>query len=295
MSSMTDKLKIWLLAIRPKTLPAAAGPVIVGTAVAWQDGVMVVLPAISAFLCALLLQVAVNLANDYFDAKNKIDSKERLGPVRVTQSGLIPPVQVKMAMIVCLVLAALLFCYLAAVGGWPILVVGVASLLAALAYSGGPYPLASHGLGELFVFLFFGLVAVGATYFIQAKALTEVVIYAAFPPGLLITAIMVINNLRDIETDKKAGKFTLAVRLGTTKTILFYRLLLAVSYLFPIFFIYRGWAGSMVLLSFVTIPLGLSLAREVGAVHGSALNMTLARTAQLSLFFSLLFAFGLII
>lgn len=291
-----SKISLWWLAIRPKTLPAAAAPVAVGTAVALLDGVFAGVPAIAAFLGALLLQIAVNLANDYFDAKNSIDSEERLGPVRVTQSGLIPAGQVKGAMILTLVAAGLVFLCLTTVGGLAIFLVGVASVLAALAYSGGPYPLASHGLGELFVFIFFGLVAVCGTYWVQAVDLSWLVVVASFPPGLLVSAIMVVNNLRDRETDVKAGKNTLAVRIGRKNTILLYRLLVVVAYVVPLLFLLPGTgAGVLVLLPFITVPMAWSLCREIELITGSELNEMLARTAQLSIFFCLCFAAGLVL
>lgn len=293
MSNSQSKISLWWLAARPKTLPAAAAPVAVGSAVAYADGVFSVLPAFAAFLGALLLQIAVNLANDYFDAKNEIDSAARLGPVRVTQSGLIPPSQVKLAMILTLVCAALVFSYLTFTGGVVIFWVAVASVLAALAYSGGPYPLASHGLGEIFVFIFFGLVAVCGTYWVQGQTLSWLVVAASIAPGLLISAIMVVNNLRDIETDKPAGKKTLAVRLGRKNTIVLYRLMIIVAYLsLPLVTIVSRieW---LIYLPIITIPMALSLCKEVSNNTGSELNNTLAKTAKLSLLFSLLFAIGL--
>lgn len=287
-----NRAYLWWLAIRPKTLPAAAAPVLVGTAMAVRDGMFAELPALAAFLGALLLQIAVNLANDYFDAKNAIDSAERLGPVRVTQSGLIPPGQVKGAMMLCLAAAGLIFGYLSWVGGVPILLAGIASVLAALAYSGGPYPLASHGLGELFVFIFFGLVAVCGTYWVQAVSLSWAVVATSLPPGLLITAIMVVNNLRDRDTDGKAGKNTLAVRLGEQNTIRFYRGLVLAAYL-----VVGGLAAAtgapLVLLPFATAIQGRNLWRQIALAKGSALNEYLARTAAFSLLFCLLLAIGL--
>lgn len=288
-----SQLQYWWLAIRPKTLPAAAAPVAVGTAVAIEDAAFSFAPALAAFLGALLLQIAVNLANDYFDAKNSIDSKERLGPVRVTQSGLIAPAQVKVAMIICLVLAGLTFFYLTTVGGWTIFLIGIASVLAALAYSGGPYPLASHGLGELFVFIFFGLVAVCGTYWVQAVSLSGFVIIASIAPGLLISAIMVVNNLRDRDTDVKAGKNTLAVKIGKERTVTLYRLLVVLSYGVPVLLMLSAGAGVLVLLPGLTIPMAVSLCREIRKNSGSELNETLARTAKLSLLFCLLFAVGI--
>ena len=290
-----SKLQLWVLATRPKTLPAAVAPILVGTAMALADGFFSILAAFACLVGATLLQIAVNLANDYFDAKNDIDSEERLGPVRVTQSGLIPARQVKFAMILCLVAASLVFCYLSYLGGLPIVLVGIASVLGALGYSGGPYPLASNGLGELFVFIFFGLVAVCGTYFIQATQLSWLAVMVSVPPGLLITAIMVINNLRDIDTDKKAGKKTLAVMLGRAKTVLEYRLLLLFSYLMPIVMWATGVRTWYILLPLLSLPLGIKLWKEVEVCVGSELNNTLAKTAKLSLMFSLAFAIGLIV
>jgi 1,4-dihydroxy-2-naphthoate octaprenyltransferase len=220
-----------MLAARPKTLPAAVAPVAVGIAVAVRDGSFAPLPALAALAGALLLQVGVNLANDYFDFKKGVDTAGRKGPLRVTQAGLISPDDVRLGMALVFLLAALVGVYLVAIGGWPILLVGTASILAALAYSGGPWPIASHGLGDVFVFLFFGLAAVCGTYYVQALALTPFAVTAAVPPGLLITAILVVNNLRDIETDSKVGKRTLAVRLGPRGTLAEYAALVAGAYL----------------------------------------------------------------
>lgn len=294
MTENVSKIQLWWLAIRPKTLPAAVGPILVGTAVAMADGGFQLLPALGCFLGAMLLQIGVNLANDYFDFKNKIDSEERQGPVRVTQSGLIPPEQVKLGMIISLVVAAAVFIYLAFVGGWPIVLVGVASVLAALAYSGGPFPLASNGLGELFVFIFFGLVAVGATYYIQTGGLTAMALLAAIPPGLLITAIMVVNNLRDIDTDKKAGKRTLAVMLGRYRTISEYKLLVWSSYGIPVLMLGFGMADGFILLPMTTLPMARSLVIKIECDLSDNLNELLASTARLSLLYSLMFSFGLV-
>ena len=285
-------LSLWWLAIRPKTLPAAAAPVAVAAAAAIHDNLFAPVPVVAALLGAMLLQIAVNLANDYFDAKNDIDSEARLGPVRVTQSGLIPPSRVRAAMVGCLVLAGMVFFYLTVVGGLPILVVGVASVLAAVAYSGGPYPLASHGLGELFVFIFFGLVAVGGSYWVQALSLSWAVLAVSVPPGLLITAIMVVNNLRDRETDGPAGKNTLAVRLGEAGTIGLYRGLLGGAYLVAVVLAILVYSVAT-LLVLVTLPFGYRLWREIAAAKREQLNSTLAATARFSLLFSLLLAAGI--
>lgn len=289
-----SSLQSWLLAVRPKTLPAAVGPVVVGSGVALGEGHFSLLPALACLLGAMLLQIGVNLANDYFDYKNNIDSEERLGPVRVTQSGLIAPAVVKMGMIISLALASLVFLYLSFIGGPVIAVIGIGSVLAALGYSGGPFPLASNGLGELFVFIFFGLVAVGGTYFVQAGQLTWLAMAAAVPPGLLITAIMVVNNLRDIDTDRKAGKRSLAVILGRKGTIIEYKLLLLLSYLVPGALYISGHSSAVMLLPFFTLPMALGLVRKIDNESGRSLNTILAATAKLSLLYSLLFSVGLV-
>lgn len=288
------KIKPWIIAIRPKTLPAAVGPVAVGSAAAAGDQMFAFIPAMACLAGSLLLQITVNLANDYFDFVNHIDSEKRLGPVRVTQSGLIAPHAVKMGMMFSLFLAGLVFAYLVYIGGIPIFITGIACVLAALGYSGGPWPIASNGLGDLFVFIFFGLVAVCGTYFIQAGQLTAMAMLAAIPPGLLITAIMVVNNLRDIETDRKAGKKTLAVILGPKKTILEYKFLLLISYFMPPALFFSGLAGPRILLPLLTIPLAWKLNKSIEREQGASLNDLLAGTAKLSLLFSLLFAAGLL-
>lgn len=288
-----SKFQLWVLATRPKTLPAAIAPILVGVAAAFVAGEFHFVASLACFLGAMLLQIAVNLANDYFDAKNDIDSEERLGPTRVTQSGLIPAGQVKAGMIFCLLMAGLVFVYLSNLAGLPIVLVGIASVLGALGYSGGPFPLASNGLGELFVFIFFGLVAVCGTFFILVGKLMPIAFIASISPGLLITAIMVINNLRDIETDTKAGKRTLAVMLGRKNTILEYRLLLVGSYAVVIFMWLFDSNNFYLLLPLMSFPLARELWLEVEECTGSDLNNTLAKTAKLSLLFSLAFAVGM--
>lgn len=284
----------WVLAIRPKTLPAAVCPVIVGTAMALADKEFKYLPALAALAGALLLQIGVNLANDYFDYIKGIDTSERLGPIRVTYSGLIPAPHMRWAMVITFGFVALIGVYLVIVGGWPILMAGTASILAALAYSGGPFPLASHGLGDLFVFIFFGLVAVCGTYYVQSLQLTPLVLYAAVPVGMLITAILVVNNLRDILTDRRAGKNTLAVRIGERGARIEYVLLLAGAYVVPIFLFLAGKVSIFALLPLISLPMAISLSRTVCRKEGRVLNQGLVGTARLSLLFSLSFSIGLI-
>ena len=285
-------IQIWLLAARPKTLPAAAVPVIVGTAIAFSEGFFAPLPALAALLGAILIQIGTNFANDVFDYQKGADTNARLGPLRVTQAGLLTPRQVMSGMIIAFALATLVGLYLVFVGGWPIVLIGLFSIASGIAYTGGPYPLGYHGLGDIFVFIFFGLVAVCGTYYVQALSLSLAAIWAALPIGLLATAILVVNNLRDIETDRQAGKRTLAVRFGERGARLEYNLLLALSYLVPMLMWFSGSGNFGVLLALLSIPLAIPLLRLVNTEKGRILNQGLARTARLELIYGGLFAVG---
>ncbi|MDJ0874569.1 MAG: 1,4-dihydroxy-2-naphthoate polyprenyltransferase [Desulfobacterales bacterium] len=295
MSDKNSPLHNWLLAIRPRTLPAALAPVAVGSALAQADDAFRLLPTLAALTGALLLQVAVNLANDYFDFKSGVDTAARLGPVRVTQSGLIAPAAVRTAMLATLGTAGLIGCYLVTVGGWPIALIGVAAVAGVLGYSGGPFPLASRGLGDLCVFIFFGPVAVMGTYYVQALAVSRAALILSLPPGFLITAILVVNNLRDIETDRAAGKRTLAVITGPGFTRLEYALLVTLAYIVPLIYYFRGHYSAWILLPFLSLPLALRGTRMIFTASGRNLNDGLGRTAILSLVFSLLLALGLVV
>ena len=289
------QIRAWLLAARPKTLPAALAPVLVGSALAFSDASFSWLPACAALVVALLLQIGVNLANDYFDFVSGVDTQSRLGPTRVTQSGLLSPLKVRAAVGVVLGLSVVPGGYLVAIGGWPVLLMGLAAIIAALAYSGGPFPLASNGLGDVFVFIFFGLVAVCGTYYVQAGDVTATAVALAAITGLLVTAILVVNNLRDIETDRRAGKFTLAVRLGRTGAKLEYAILLTAAYGGTAMLRFTGAASHWVLLPLLSLPLAVLLVRRIWTdATGTALNRLLAATANLALVFSLLLAAGLI-
>ena len=285
-----------MLATRPRTLPAAVAPVMVGTAVAIADGQFAWLPAAAALSVALLLQIGVNLANDYFDYVKGIDTSDRLGPPRVTQSGMIPAKQVKAGMVVTIILSLIPGLYLAIVGGWPVILIGLFSFAAALAYSGGPFPLASHGLGDLFVFIFFGLVAVCGTYYVQALDLTPMVWLMGALQGLLITAILVVNNLRDIHTDRRSGKRTLAVMIGERGSRIEYLLLLTTAYAIPFILWLSGRNSVWVILPVFSLPLAFSLTRLIWAgAAGAVLNEALAGTAKLALVYSLLLSIGLVL
>jgi len=293
-ANMTRRQR-WLMAIRPRTLPASVTPVLVGTAAAYRDGGFRLLPAAAALLGSLLLQIGVNLANDYFDFKRGYDTPDRLGPVRVTAGGIIAPETVRNAMILDLFAAATIGLYLVWVGGWPILAVGAASILAALAYSGGPYPLASHGLGDLFVFIFFGLVAVSGTYYVQSLTLTPLAITASVPVGLLITAIIVVNNLRDIPTDAKVGKRTLAVIVGEKGTRGEFVALVAASYVLAAVLWVMDDKNPALLLPFLSLPFALRTTNKVLHSRGAELNKALSSTALLSLLFGVLLSAGLVV
>jgi 1,4-dihydroxy-2-naphthoate octaprenyltransferase len=286
----------WLLAARPKTLPAALSPVIVGTALAFADDRLAWLPALAAALGALLLQILSNFANDYSDFFRGADTPDRLGPVRVTSAGLITPAQMRSGIIVVIGLSVLVGLYLVWVGGWPILAIGVAGIVAALAYTGGPFPFGYYGLGELFVLLFFGVAAVCGTYYVQTLSLTWTVVTASFAVGALVTAILVVNNYRDIDTDRRAGKRTMAVRLGRRGAQIEYMALLAFAFVLPVILWLVQGVGAWVMLSWLTLPLAVQLAQTLrNATDGLTLNKTLAGTARLGLLFSLLLAAGIVL
>lgn len=293
--STKSPLEIWWLAIRPRTLPAAAAPVIVGSALAFYDGAFQLLPALAALLGALLLQIGANLANDVFDFKKGADTADRLGPPRVTQMGLLTPNQVLLGMSIVFGLAALIGLYLVILGGWTILVIGVLAILCAIAYTGGPFPLGYYGLGEVFVFIFFGLAAVLGTYYVQAGEVTALALFSALPVGFLAMAILVVNNLRDIETDRAAGKKTLAVRFGAPRARAEYSALLLLAYLVPLFLALGDFQLVWLLLAWLSLPLAAPLLRTVNSQVGRALNSALAGTARLEIVYAVLFALGLVL
>lgn len=290
------KLQAWILASRPKTLPAAAIPVIVGTALAISAGTFRPAPALAALLGALLIQIGTNFHNDLYDFKRGTDTEERLGPTRVTSAGLLSPREVEVGTWSAFGLAACIGLYLVYVGGWPILVIGAASILAAIGYTAGPAPYGYYGLGDLFVFVFFGLVAVIGTYYVQALAVTPAAVLASIPVGALSTAILVVNNVRDLPTDHAAGKRTLAVILGRRGAGVEYALLLLSAYVVPLLFWTLLDAGIWVLLPWLTAPLAVRLYNTVRTeTDGVILNTALAQTAQLLALHGILFSVGLIL
>jgi 1,4-dihydroxy-2-naphthoate octaprenyltransferase len=251
------------------------------------------LPALAALVGSLLIQIGTNLTNDYYDFKNGADTAARLGPTRVTQSGLIAPSTVLFAAVGAFLAAVGVGLYLVAVGGWPILVIGILSVLAGFAYTGGPYPLGYHGLGDVFVFLFFGLVAVCGTYYVQAGSVAPAAWLAALPVGAIGTAILVVNNLRDESTDVQAGKRTLVVRLGVRAGKAEYLTLMGVALAIPVAMWLSGLAGPGSLLALLGLPAALPPIRRVLRESGRALNPALGETARLQLVFGLLFSLGL--
>lgn len=285
----------WLLAVRPVTLFAAVAPVLVGTAAAEADGQFRPLVFVATLAAALLIQIGTNLANDLFDFERGADASDRLGPPRVTQGGLIPPAQVRAGIFVAFGAAAAIGLYLVAVGGWPILAIGALAILCGLAYTGGPLPLGYYGFGDVLVFIFFGLLAVVGTSYLQTKELSAVAFVAAIPVGLLVSAILVVNNLRDIETDRRAGKLTLAVRLGARATRVQYVLFILGPYaLLPVLLL--AGVGAWLWLPWLTLPVALGLSRAVlSGATGRVLNPVLKHTAQLHLAFGSLLALGLIL
>lgn len=288
--------RIWLLAIRPATLPAAISGVVVGLGAALAVGASFRPDvALGCLAVALLLQVAANLANDLSDFRKGADTTTRTGPVRVAAAGLVTERQLEVAVALTLGLAGLVGLWLAVVGG-PILVgLGALAMVATLAYTGGPWPYGYRGLGELFVFVFFGLVAVVGTAYLQAGRVDPLFVAAAVPVGALTTAILVVNNLRDIPTDSAAGKRTLAVMLGARAATAEYAALLAVSFIVPVGLAVAGH-GFAVLLPILAAPLALPLWRTVRTfTEPRQLNPVLGATARLTLVHGILFAAGLAI
>lgn len=285
----------WVLAARPKTLSAASVPVLVGSACAFALGSFKPGPALAALAGALLLQIGANFANDVYDYEKGADTAERLGPTRAVQAGLISPAAMKRGMYLIFAVALLIGVYLTLVAGPVILAIGITSILSAIAYTGGPYPLGYNGLGDLFVFVYFGLVAVCGTVFVQVAHVPPLALWCSLPVGALATAILVVNNLRDADQDARVGKRTLAVRWGKRAVIYEYGLLLAISYAVPLFLATSSAQGRFVLLPLLTLPLARKLMRAVATESGRDLNARLAGTAKLLLLFGLLFTLGIVL
>jgi 1,4-dihydroxy-2-naphthoate octaprenyltransferase len=288
--------RIWLMAARPKTLPAAVAPVLVGTALAATEGTFRPLTFLAALVGALFIQIGTNLSNDYSDARRGADTEDRLGPVRVTAGGLVPPRQVLVATYVAFALAVLCGIYLIATAGWELLLIGIASILAGVLYTGGPRPYGYEGLGEVFVFLFFGVAAVAGSYFAQTEQWVWEAFALSVPVGLLAASLLVVNNVRDLETDRRAGKRTLAVRLGRERTRALYASMVALAFLTVLVPWLAGSLDAWVLLSWLVAPVAARLIATVrGHADGPTLNRALAGTAMMELLFCLLLAAGILL
>ena len=287
---------MWLLAARPATLPAAVVPVLVGTGAALHGlreiHERVFVPIL---LAALLIQIGTNFANDVADFHRGADTAERLGPLRVPQGGLVTPRQVQRATYITFGLALLIGLYLVTLagGGWPILTIGVVCVLAGLLYTGGPWPFGYHALGDLVCFICFGVLAVLGTAYLQTRTITALVLWASIPVSCLVTAILIVNNLRDIDTDRRVGKMTLAVWLGRRGTRAEYVACLVVAFAVDVGIGLAGLVGAWWWLPLLSLPLAFWLARFVGTTEGRALNRALKRTGQLHLLFGILFAAAL--
>ncbi|HEX8066378.1 MAG TPA: 1,4-dihydroxy-2-naphthoate polyprenyltransferase [Thermoleophilaceae bacterium] len=289
-------VRLWLVAARPRTLPAAVAPVLVGTALAGAEDVFRPLRFACALVGSVFIQVGTNLANDYSDARRGADTEDRLGPVRVTAGGLLPPRRVLVGTWVAFGIAVAAGAYLIAVAGWELLLVGVASIAAGVLYTGGPRPYGYEGLGELFVFLFFGVVAVVGSYFVQVEELRWEAFALSVPVGLLAAAILVVNNVRDADTDRRAGKRTLAVRLGRPRARRLYAAMLGLAFAAPVVVAAAGGLSWWLLLALLSAPLAPPLMRAVGTrTDGPSLNAALAGTGRLLAVYSLLLAAGVLL
>ena len=283
----------WIITSRPKTLTAAISPAVLGSALAFSDGYFNILTFIVILITAMLIQIGTNFSNDLFDYLRGVDNADRLGPDRALQKGLVSKEEIQRAIIIIFIIAIIFGFYLAYLGGWPIVVIGLLSIFSGIIYTGGPYPLAYNGLGDLFVFIFFGLIAVSGTYYLHTGILSTTSIIAGCTIGALATAILVINNLRDINTDKKYGKNTLAVYIGQKLTKIEYIFLMIIAYSIPIYISYILGHKSAIYIIYFTLPISMRLILEILYKQGRDLNKTLEGTAKLLLLYTILFSFGI--
>ncbi len=292
MSSFT-KLGIWIVAIRPRTLWAGVSPVVIGTAMALEAGKLHWPSAVVCLLVALTIQIGTNFANDYFDFVKGTDTPDRLGPTRVTQAGLITPEAMKQAFIALMIIAGVLGLSLFPRGGWPIIMIAILSIASGILYTGGPFPLGYHGLGDIFTLIFFGPVALGGTYYVQTLEINSVVIVAGFAPGLLSVAMLTVNNLRDIDEDRSTGKRTLAVRFGRRFARLEFVIAVIVAGLIPIILSLTSSRNRYSLAaSFVMLAAIPAIKTVLSDTTGPVLNKTLANTGKLLLLYSVAFSIG---
>jgi 1,4-dihydroxy-2-naphthoate octaprenyltransferase len=293
MSTLWNRLRVWIQAARPKTLAASLAPVLVGTAMAVEAGGGAPIVAGFTFLSATLIQVGVNYHNDYTDYLQGTDTDDRVGPLRVTQAGLVPPTTMRRATVFVFGAAVAAGAYLIYRGGWPILVVGMASVATAIWYTAGPYSLAALGLADVAVFLFFGPVAVGGTYYVQALACPPEVLVAGIGPGLFSVGILLVNNIRDAPNDRAAGKRTLVVRLGRSAGVVLYGLALGGALLVPVVLVLWTGRHPWILSTLVLLPgVGQAVRTAARTTTPDKLNPLLATTGRLLALWSVLFAVG---
>ena len=290
---MNEKIKLWILASRPKTLPAAVAPVLVGTALAFNAGKFNAVAASVALVCSLFIQIGTNFVNDLYDYLKGTDDENRVGPERALASGWIKPEEMKMAIYLTFGFTFLLGLYLVWHAGWIILLIGLLSILSGYAYTAGPYPLAYNGLGDVFVFLFFGIVAVAGTYYVQALEFSHLALVVAVPVGLLITDILVINNYRDADEDAKKNKQTLVVKFGKRFARLQYLGSVIIAFFVPPYLYLFEKKSLWIFLPILSLPLAVKLIKDVYKLTGTELNKTLEQTAKLSVIYSILFSLGI--
>lgn len=287
---------IWLRAARPHTLAASLVPILAGASLAWHHNMFRWDTTLVALICAILIQIGTNFANDLYDFVKGADTPERIGFERATAAGLVTPAAMYRATMFTMGLAFVFGLYLVWIGGWIILVIGLLSLLFGILYTGGPYPLGYNGLGDIFVFIFFGIIAVMGTYYVNTLEWNIESFWVSIPVGALCVNILVVNNLRDVEQDRITGKRTLGVLLGETALKTEYISLILVSFIIP-FFLYLFYGFSLwILLPFLSLPVAIQLNRQVWFHEDKRkLNQTLERTAQFMIIFGLLFSIGIII
>jgi 1,4-dihydroxy-2-naphthoate octaprenyltransferase len=289
-------LRRWWLAIRPRTLPAAGSPVLIGFAIAWSVGKFRWLPALVILACALLLQILANLVNDVGDFQKGTDTSGRLGPTRVTHSGLLTPRQVWSGVILVILLALAGGSYLAWVGGWPVLVMGGTAILGAILYTIGPFSMSDYGTGDLFALIFFGVVSVVGTTYILTGQVYPLSWAGGVGAGALVTAILVVNNVRDIETDRRAGRKNIPVVWGRKAGEIEYLLMLVLAFIVPLVALVFGWANAWIFLPWLCMPRGIQLLRRIQTLPaGPGFNKLLANTAQLVLLYCVLFSIGVLL
>ena len=292
-SKSQSPLRVWLLAARPKTLPAGIVPVIAGAVVAWESGGFHLWSVAAALTGSIMIQIGTNFGNDLFDFKKNTDTEDRIGPMRVTQAGLVTPRQIASATIIVFLLAILAGLYLVSRGGWPVVAIGLISILCGVLYTAGPWALSYLGLGDLFVLIFYGPVALAGTYYVQTLEMNPAVLLAGVPFGMISTAILAVNNLRDIDTDRESGKKTLAVRFGRTFARFEYLFLVTGAAIFPVIFILCFDGSLFLLLPLLYLVFAIGPIKTVfSTTDGLALNSNLAATGRLLVVFGLLFCAG---